>query len=198
MKNKHRASMVRAIAAIAFMVACTPNTASAVQIVDIDGIMNATSDPTGGTFPGGSSAVIVDVVAGTYDLIPIGPASGGLYTAFIPHVPNNPQKWMWVYDFVTSEASARERVAQLVSGDSPVDYPTAEAALAAAPTRTITLATDGWIKFFLLDNPIGDNAYGVSLQIVPSPSAQVPEPGTLALFGLGLAGLGLRRRRKAS
>ncbi len=41
----------------------------------------------------------------------------------------------------------------------------------------------------------GANADSLTLQIGP---ISVPEPGTLALLGLGLAGLGLSRRRKAN
>jgi hypothetical protein len=34
------------------------------------------------------------------------------------------------------------------------------------------------------------------IRAVLSPSTPVPEPGTLALFGLGLLGMGLARRKK--
>ncbi|NQV22680.1 MAG: PEP-CTERM sorting domain-containing protein, partial [Rhodospirillales bacterium] len=33
---------------------------------------------------------------------------------------------------------------------------------------------------------------------IPNPTPSIPEPGTLALFGLGLAGIGFARRRKVA
>jgi PEP-CTERM motif len=41
-----------------------------------------------------------------------------------------------------------------------------------------------------------DNHDDMLIRAVLSPSTPVPEPGTLALFGLGLLGMGLARRKK--
>ena len=48
---------------------------------------------------------------------------------------------------------------------------------------------------------LGVTARGLAMSptlSVPEPAPSIPEPGTLAIFGLGLAGLGVMRRRRAA
>jgi sugar lactone lactonase YvrE len=153
--------------------------------VDIDSVANGTGDSTGSSFPAGASAVTVSLAAGTYDLIPIDTAGGGQFTATEFCTCNNPKQYYWIYDFVTSEQASRENV---TSTAARVGYiSTAAAAFSWAPTRRITLTNSGWIKFFIYDNPISDNAGGVSLKIVSVPAGDVDKIIT-TFAGNGAAG----------
>jgi hypothetical protein len=86
--------------------------------------------------------------------------------------------------------------------DTGAAYTTPNTAITAIiPLATLnSLLADGQIDFFLdysiaVDNDVVPFPHTVSIQLVYDEVA-VSEPGTLAVFGLGILGLGYMRRRK--
>ncbi len=68
------------------------------------------------------------------------------------------------------------------------------------PTLTYDPTIDGTYDISLIAiDPNGGVAASTQIQvIIGAGGVSIPEPGTLALFGLGLAGIGFARRRKAA
>ena len=58
------------------------------------------------------------------------------------------------------------------------------------------LTTDGLLVATFTDDDPGDNVLPGIGTVNTTLSITVPEPGTLAIFGLGLAGLGFARRKR--
>jgi len=145
------------------------------------------------TIPGLSTS---DILA----ILQIGVADGGAYNAWnawgsvtgCDGAGENCSKgWInnWSY-YLNGDIST-----QILVSDG-IRYETDLLALANAPgVAPITGITS--ISFFIGDNPYSDNLGGISLKYDIEPATSVPEPSIIALFGLGLLGLGFASRRKA-
>lgn len=81
--------------------------------------------------------------------------------------------------------------------DSFFDPSTGQSGINGLFDGTETLAGSGIRLFRFADNPGGGRFANVDNLVITTANA-IPEPGTLALFGLGLLGLGIARRKRAA
>lgn len=138
----------------------------------------------------------------------VGTADGGAYDAWSAWAANSgcdqnqpsmcTEGWFWsVGIFVNQDTGISGGLGVSGTFADPLDA----LALAKSTYPEGSLSISGWnsYSFFTGEEELGaDNRGGVSLRyrIVPA-EGTVPLPATLALFGLGLAGLGWSRRNKA-
>lgn len=165
-------------------------------IIDVDGTANASLD--------GTNAVSVLLAAGTYELS----FTEGAYSAFSRFSSstdcdasgaNCRTGWensaRYIIDpttFLFGDGNASGGIGPISGGGYFVDAATSFANSAGYST-TFSLASAVNVDFFIFDDFLGDNRGGVSLLVQ---RVGVPEPSVLALFSIGLLGMGLARRRK--
>ena len=173
---------------LAFTLLVTFSSANA-GIINIDSEVNVIN-----TFSV-NNPIVEFLAAGNYTVDVVGIAGGGTFDAWnawgftncLSGACSSGKGWLNSYKFSSTEFGI------VTNGDGLV-YATALGALAAAASTGFTLTSAANVSFYIADHPITDNTGGISLLIT---STSVPEPTILTLLGLGLAGLGFRRRRKS-
>lgn len=180
-------------AGFAAMLAAVP--ASAAQVVNVNGVSNASLD--------GANGVTVNLTAGTYQLTFTQDAFSA-FTRFanVSGCDNAGQNCVTGW-----ENSARYSIGGVtylfgdgagsgglgpVSGGAYYDSAAASFAAAGQYITTFTVGNGQSVIFFIYDDILGDNSGGVSLLL-----AAVPEPSTWAMLilGMGAVGAAMRRRR---
>lgn len=101
------------------------------------------------------------------------------------------------FGFYLSDANDQGAALKLVFEDGSTETLQLNSPLSNGNVSYITVFSDIFFTSATLvfDNGVGENdGWGIDQVRI----ARVPEPGTLALLGLGLAGIGIARRRKQS
>lgn len=170
--------------------------ASAAQIVDLDGVANASTN--------GANGVAVNLAAGTYNLS----FTQGAYTAFTRFSNVSGCDGAGANCRTGYENSARyiiDGVTYLfgdgagtggigpVSGGAYYNSAANSFANAGKYVQSFVVGAGQPVTFYLYDDNLRDNSGGVSLQLTA-----VPEPGTWAMMilGFGIVGGAMRRRQK--